>query len=244
MSDDCDLPSADEGDDSRRLIAEFRVAHPDFPLMETLESGPAFEITSLFQPGTSASVPEKTFAITAADYEMVEASLEADPSVSDVRTIDVCRNNRTYRIRFTDRTVLLSPTLGDLGLRIDAIDRDHDMWRFQVSAADRSTMIAALDYCRETSRMFTLDRLYASVAEESVTSPELSEQQRQTLLLAARQGYFDVPRGTSLEALGAELGVSDSAVSARLRKAINSLIEQSFGREALADHPQQTDDRR
>jgi predicted DNA binding protein len=56
----------------------------------------------------------------------------------------------------------------------------------------------------------------------------LTPGQRETLLVALEAGYFDVPRETDLRALGERLGVSDSAVSQRLRRGTKSLVDRAL----------------
>ena len=56
----------------------------------------------------------------------------------------------------------------------------------------------------------------------------LSEPQREALMLAVRMGYYDIPRGCTTEDLANELGISDQAVTERLRRAIGT-----FGRHTL-----------
>jgi len=56
----------------------------------------------------------------------------------------------------------------------------------------------------------------------------LTDRQRETLELAYRQGFFEVPRGTTMRELGEELGVSEQAVSQRLRRGYAHLVEGSL----------------
>jgi len=51
----------------------------------------------------------------------------------------------------------------------------------------------------------------------------LTEKQQELLAVAHEEGYFDVPRGISQDELADRLGVSKSAVSQRLRRAIGEL---------------------
>lgn len=66
--------------------------------------------------------------------------------------------------------------------------------------------------------------------QKEVTSveedPSLSQQQREALLLAYRRGYFGVPRRCKLSDLADQVGISNSAFSERLRRAVATLVEQ------------------
>jgi predicted DNA binding protein len=60
----------------------------------------------------------------------------------------------------------------------------------------------------------------------------LTDTQRETLAAAVARGYFEVPRRATLADLAADLGVSDSAVSQRLRRGTAAVLAT-----ALADEP-------
>ncbi|MGB9953142.1 helix-turn-helix domain-containing protein [Haloarcula marismortui] len=53
---------------------------------------------------------------------------------------------------------------------------------------------------------------------------DLTDSQRRALVLAVESGYFEVPRGTTLGELGAELGISEQSVSESIRRATNKVL--------------------
>lgn len=57
---------------------------------------------------------------------------------------------------------------------------------------------------------------------------ELSAEHRETLLRAYRHGYFKVPRRMNLTELAASEGISDSALSQRIRRGLDTLIEHTL----------------
>ncbi|EMA51406.1 helix-turn-helix domain-containing protein [Halococcus thailandensis] len=63
-----------------------------------------------------------------------------------------------------------------------------------------------------------LQRLYHP-DEPAVDTSGLTAAQRETLLTALEEGYFAIPRDITTEGLGDRLGISDQAVSERLRRA-------------------------
>jgi hypothetical protein len=76
------------------------------------------------------------------------------------------------------------------------------------------------------SASFQLRRL----TQDGETEPpgeELTDRQHEALRTAYELGYFDIPRRTSLEDVAAELDLSASSVSERLRRAQTQLIEET-----------------
>lgn len=207
------------------VIAEFSVSHPDFPLIETIESHPELAIRTQFQPGTDVDPPVKYYSIEAPDFESVDDALAADSTVDEARVIDETGHQRTYRIRHADGTKILSPGIIESGLRVENLDLSGSAWEFRVFAPDYATMSCGLAHCRGESETFTLERLYSTHDVASDRRVDLSERELETILLAKEEGYFDVPRRTSQTALADQLGVSASTVSERVRKATRLLVE-------------------
>ncbi|MFC4358076.1 helix-turn-helix domain-containing protein [Halobium salinum] len=56
---------------------------------------------------------------------------------------------------------------------------------------------------------------------------KLTRAQAETLALAIDAGYFEVPRKASLSDLATQLGISDSAVSQRLRRGLSALLSST-----------------
>lgn len=67
-----------------------------------------------------------------------------------------------------------------------------------------------------------------SVVETSEEGAFLTERQRECLRVALREGYFDVPRATSLDEVAAALGVDKSTASETIRRGTGRVIEQYF----------------
>jgi len=61
---------------------------------------------------------------------------------------------------------------------------------------------------------------------EEVASDQLTRKQREALQAAVRMGYFDVPRRANQGDLSDLLGVSEQAVSERLRRASQTMVSE------------------
>ncbi|OYR85706.1 bacterio-opsin activator, partial [Halorubrum sp. E3] len=67
---------------------------------------------------------------------------------------------------------------------------------------------------------------------ELLSRPDVPAEQRETLLLAVERGYFETPRGVTLDELAAELGEPRSTVSYRLRRATAELAKRFADQQA------------
>lgn len=65
---------------------------------------------------------------------------------------------------------------------------------------------------------------------ETVRLDVLTEKQRETVLLALKMGYYSTPREATIGDIADRIGVSESAISQRLRRAECRLVHAVFGR--------------
>ncbi|MFP8957051.1 helix-turn-helix domain-containing protein [Natrialbaceae archaeon A-CW3] len=79
---------------------------------------------------------------------------------------------------------------------------------------------------------FELSQLYDLLQNADAASNliegcrSLSDVERQTLAVAAQKGYFDQPRGATLQMLANEFDVSDTAVSKNVRRAERKILRR------------------
>ena len=106
----------------------------------------------------------------------------------------------------------------------------------QVYLPDRDALSGVIDVLKRTAAEFTVRRLRRidrnGIGDESkeVTFDlcTLTEKQRETAIRAVEAGYYDDPRETSLEQLAAEMDISKSALSQRLKSVEKKLLKCAF----------------
>lgn len=103
-----------------------------------------------------------------------------------------------------------------------------DSWSLTVRFRSRSALAGFADDCSAGGIDVDVRRIYDASPPETGPWHGLTDCQRETLLLAVRRGYYEIPRRTSMGELASELGVSDQAVSERLRRAIVALVRDTM----------------
>lgn len=89
---------------------------------------------------------------------------------------------------------------------------------------DHEALSTYREQCLEQSRGFSLNSLTDACSESAFNFQPLTSSQRELIATALKHGYFDIPRGISMVELAAECGVSDQAVSERLRRGLSNLL--------------------
>ena len=147
-----------------------------------------------------------------------QASLSDDENVLGLTLLDDFDDRALFRIEWPSDINGLVGSIKAHGATILDAAGTNERWDFQLrfpNSADISDFHAD---CNREGIHLDLRRLYRPDQSDLETSG-LTPTQRETLLTALEEGYFSIPRRITGEELAARLGVSDQAVSERLRRA-------------------------
>ncbi|ELY76255.1 helix-turn-helix domain-containing protein [Natrinema pallidum] len=216
------------------LVAEFDIHCPALPLVGVARAAPEATIVLALQ-FNHGDRPLFITTVTDGSRTAVEAALTDADDVDEWTVIGTADSTRRYQ---AVPALSLADQLGDhiddlAGLKalatteatIERIEVTPDGWRQSGWFATRAAFDEFSSFWQQNAG-FRLSRLTHDGASEP-PGDGLSDRQREALRTAYEMGYFDVPRRTSLKAIGTELDISASAVSERLRRAQTSLIEET-----------------
>ena len=117
--------------------------------------------------------------------------------------------------------------VADHGLVVKRAAGDADRWRFQLQGPDRENLASFQDALRDRDVPITVHRVWNPEVPDA-DRYGLTTKQRETLELAFREGYFEVPRGASLTDLSETLDVSHQSVSRRVRGGLCNLLARTL----------------
>lgn len=161
--------------------------------------------------------------------EAFVADLRAEPSIGEATVLDRSGDRALVRIDWTAAASALLEGAATAAVRLIAFSGTSEGWTVRLRARDRAAVEAFHGECADAGIDLSLDRLHSLPRERTGDRPYgLTETQLETLLAAYREGYFEDPRATSLEALGERFGVSARAVSKRLRGGLATLIGEGL----------------
>lgn len=211
------------------VIAEIDLEADRLACAGALGEVPGVELDLEREFGTESS-PLVVFlwaGASAAELDRFERALGTDPTVTDVERLSGDAEQRLFRMHLTEEVpVLTTPVWVELGAARLAMQYIDGHWRARMRFPDRESLSAFRDFCETEGLGFRLHRLCDAEGREGSVADGLTDCQREALRLAVDQGYFDLPRRTSLAELAAELEISDQAVSERLRRGCARLIRQ------------------
>jgi predicted DNA binding protein len=107
--------------------------------------------------------------------------------------------------------------------------RDAGAWNLMLRFPSAAAVSKWYRTCPEAGTRVTVQRVQPGVSPRSDRSSVLTDAQRDALRTALETGYFAVPRRISLQALADRHGISDTAISQRLRRGTERLLVERFG---------------
>jgi predicted DNA binding protein len=209
------------------VIAEFQVPASDFELGRILavEGLSTIQLESLVPTGES-TVP--LFWIHNATREPFLESVQQHPAVNTVAELEVFADRTLFSLDWDARADhLFAGIRSHEGQLLSAVGTPST-WEFELRFPDHDALSEFTTHCDHAAIALEVTRVYNPTEPEAEPWYGLTEPQREALRLAVERGYYDIPRGCTTEDLSAALGISDQAVTERLRRAIGTLVSQTL----------------
>ena len=208
------------------VIAEFTLPAPSFALEETFEQYPDLEVEVERLATHSRHWVMPFLWLTADaledDLETVATIIEVDSTVTEVEILARGSSQLYCNIRWTESVKTLVDLIVDRRGIVRTAAATEGTWHLDLQFVDRDALEAFESAFHGEGYGFELRRLY------DATSPVerrygLTRPQYAALITALELGYFEIPRGATVEAVADELGVSSNAASERIRRAVHAL---------------------
>ncbi|WP_247729207.1 helix-turn-helix domain-containing protein [Halovivax limisalsi] len=201
-------------------IAEFRIPATDLALADAFDRIP--DLTVQLESSISRTVP--SMWIAGDEPPAVSEALAADDSVAGAELLIETPERLLYDVEPTPET----RTRFDRLLEADATVLDatgrSGWWQLEMRFPDRNALAATHDRLDEAGTAIEIVRV-SQLGGRPTAHPRLTPEQREALVAAFEHGYFEIPRRTSMEELADELGISHQALSERLRRAYETLVD-------------------
>lgn len=208
------------------LVAEFAIPPEALPFGETLIAHPGMRLeVDRVVPTGEFALP--FFWVWGNDPDrFIEASTN-EPEIRNARLLERIKDGALFRAEWTP-----NPSLVDSLRKLDAViiegEATAEGWRFQIRAEQRRRVLEFERVFTEQGITISLTSLYdlAEVVEKKRGA--LTTVQRDTLISAYQEGYYESPRNITQEGLGELFDVSHHAISERLRRGTRNLIVGSL----------------
>lgn len=209
------------------VIAEVRVRSTDFELGRIMQVKDTsyIELENLVPLG-DATVP--LFWIYNSTRAKFLETVRRHPAVSAIESIDEFEDRTLFTLEWdASHDHVLQGIQSHDGQILHARGTDTD-WEFELRFPSHDALRAFGTHCEDAQVALEVVRVYNPTEPESGSLFGLTEPQYEAVSLAVAEGYYDIPRGCTTKELAEQLGISDQAVTERLRRAIVTLVESTL----------------
>ena len=205
---------------------EFTVPATEFPLGSIFENlpGVTVELERLI-PHETLTIPY--FWVRGGNTGEIKAAFEPHAGVTDIRLVDSVEDEYLLRAEWVREYDGLLTALSETDLAVLSAVGTVDGWRFEVRGDSQEAIAEFRTYHQENDIPIDISMVHTLLPIQG-DSYELTETQREALVLAYERGYFDTPREASLEAIAEELGITQQSLSSRLRRGHQRLIRATL----------------
>lgn len=209
------------------LIATVSVPAEAIALEHTFRAVPDLEVEAERIAAHSTEWVMPCVWAGATDFDAVDEALAADPTVADVVETEEFDGEKYYQLEWSDVVKRRIDIFVDKeGAILEAAGSDGT-WRVRVRFASRTQFEIFRDHFADKEYSFALLDI-TEPGSPRQTHGELTPDQRDALVAAMERGYYRVPREISTRELAAEFDVSHQALSERLRRGTEKLIDATL----------------
>lgn len=205
------------------IEASFTTQRTEFPLETVFQQldDATIELDRVVPTGAAVA---PYFWISADDTGELTPDLSADEGVDEVTVIDQVDEQMFVCVDWNlDHESVLTAIVNTDVTLLSGIG-DQEQWTFAVRASEQRQLSEFQTYCREHDIPIELTELHAVSSLRSDREFDLTDGQREALVMAYSRGYFDSPRDATQDDLAEDLGITRQAVSSRLQRGIRRLV--------------------
>jgi predicted DNA binding protein len=209
------------------VIAELSIPAHEFELGRILdiEGGTTIELEEMVPLGETA-VP--FFSLREGSSNAFEDSVRDHPSVDTLQQISTHEGEVFYSLGWRHERDLVFEGFLETGAHLLTATGHENNWEFELRFPGHDALSAFKEYCENAHVSLTVQRIYNPTKPGDAPWFGLTEVQRNTIMYAVDHGYYAIPREISTQELADEFGVSDQAVTERLRRATIALVENTL----------------
>lgn len=210
------------------VFAEFHVPASSFALYETLQAKPEV-VVEIERVAATEELVTPYFVIDGCEPASFEAVAADDPSVEHLERIDEFRESTLYRAEWVTDIEPLVYAYTAIDATILQASAQHGLWELRMRFPDESSLSSFDERCRDLEVGLEVTRLYEQSTREENGKRKfgLTEKQHEALVMAWELEYFSSPAVT-LSDVATELDISPQALSTRLRRGHDRLIEHTI----------------
>lgn len=210
--------------EGERMSIAVEVSLPDeeFILGEVLRTdGDADIVLETIVQAGAQSIP--LFRLRNGPRERFEENVRNHSAVDAINVVKMCDEETLYALDWRSASDSFLETIQTVNANILEATRLSRTWTFELRFPSPEALSEFRQRCDDAGIRHALDEMRSPTESDVDPWCGLTLPQREALMRAVQEGYYAIPRRISTKELADELGISDQAVTERLRRAIVTL---------------------
>lgn len=205
------------------VIIELTINAADFDLGQVTAVGDAVSIELERVVPTGGEVMP-FFWVSGIDFDVFEETVRERELVEDLTAIARLSDRVLYHVSWGSSVSSLTKIL--LNSEATILEATGTMpWLFRLRFSDHRFVRAFYTRCQDAGIDINVERIYTLTDEDpSVYQFNITSHQHEALVTAVSEGYFKVPRGTTLREVATHLEISPQATSERVRRGADKVL--------------------
>lgn len=205
------------------VTATLRVESPNLALTATVARDETATVQPIAGAGTVPKLGGHLFTVRTDDFERFERALERDHTIDGFERVVDGEGEAVYRFEYAPEATVFSAAIAAVNGISLSWTNHGTAWTVRVWLPDREALASLWRYATDHDIEFSLERVgdYRDTGDGGST---LTADQRHAILLALEMGYFEEPRGATLEEVAGELDISQPAAGGLLRRGLRRLV--------------------
>ncbi len=215
------------------ILVEFQIATERFELGECVAQYEDLRVElERIVPLEDHAIPYIWVTGPSQTIDALTETLEESNAISSVTTLDRLEVNgsdweqQLYSVEWVlDKLEIIKGIIIAKGVLMEG-ECVNNYWTLRLQFPDHDNVAEFYQYLADNDITdFSIQSVFELQSRSERTQQyDLTSDQREAITLAAQQGYFDTPRRVTLDELGEELGISEQAISQRIRRANKKII--------------------
>lgn len=157
-----------------------------------------------------------------------ESAVREHPAVDAIHEVNTHDGETLYALDWEVSDDAFLETVQSVGGNLLEATGSAETWAFEIRFPTHDAASQFQEACYEADVPLDIKRIFNPTKPDAGPWYGLTAPQREMLILAVERGYYSLPRETSTKALAEKVGISDQAVTERLRRAIDTMVSNTL----------------
>ncbi|MGB9965536.1 bacterio-opsin activator domain-containing protein [Halobacterium sp. CBA1126] len=209
------------------VVAEVAVPTSSVAMADTLAAAPetVVEIERVVAHPNGKLTP---YFWVYGDLDAFESAVAEDPTVDEATRLDTHESEALYRAEWPGGVESVANAVVETGGTLVSATGQRGGWDLRIRFENPGQLPSFSTYCERHDVTYEVKRVFRSGDAGAPDRFGVTEKQREALVAALDAGFYEVPPEATMSEVADELGISQQALSKRLRRGHGNLVGDVF----------------